>query len=140
MSSEDLVLIGFDLKKDPDVIKSAYNDSKGVTRDFNFNLLIRINKELGGRFDIDNFLHKPEYDPETGAATSYLVSKTDQKVSIDVLQKEFSFVASEKIFMEVSQKYDLEEISELARMSGFKIITNLHDERKYFVDSLWQPV
>lgn len=140
MGKDDLVLIGFDLKKDPDVIRSAYNDSKGVTRDFNFNLLIRINKELGGRFDIDNFLHKPEYDPETGAATSYLVSKTDQKVSIDVLQKEFSFVAGEKIFMEVSQKYDHEEISELARMSGFKIITNLHDERKYFVDSLWQPV
>lgn len=76
----DKILIGFDLKKDPEVIRKAYNDSKGITRAFNLNLLNRINTELEGEFIIENFEHIPTYNPDTGAAKSYLVSITDQTV------------------------------------------------------------
>jgi len=136
----DLVLIGFDLKKEPGVIRKAYNDSEGVTGEFNLNLLRRINAELGGQFVVDNFEHKPEYNHENGEARSYLVSRVDQTVCVEKLGKEFTFKADEKIFMEISQKYDPEDINELASLSGFKIVTNLYDKRKYFVDSLWEPV
>lgn len=63
IGSDDTALIGFDLKKEPDIIRKAYNDSKGVTKDFNLNLLERINRELGGEFDRREFEHNPTYDP-----------------------------------------------------------------------------
>ena len=75
----DLVLIGFDLKKNPHTILAAYNDAAGFTRDFNLNLLHRINSELGGDFDTSQFEHYPNYDPITGACKSYLVSKADRE-------------------------------------------------------------
>jgi len=71
----DYLLIGLDLQKDPEIILAAYNDSKGITREFNLNLLDRINKELGANFNRDKFKHFPTYDPDSGAAKSYIVSK-----------------------------------------------------------------
>jgi len=136
----DMILIGFDLKKDPEIIRKAYNDSKGITRAFNMNLLNRINAELDGEFIIENFEHTPIYDPDSGAAESYLVSITNQTVYIGKLKRKFKFVVGEKIFMEVSQKYDINDIADLARWSGFRIAANYYDDRKYFVDSLWEPL
>jgi L-histidine N-alpha-methyltransferase len=78
----DLVLAGFDLKKDPAVIYSAYNDKQGVTRAFNFNLLDRINRELDANFKTAHFMHYPTYDPLTGAMKSYLLSEKNQEVRI----------------------------------------------------------
>ncbi|MCH7515104.1 MAG: L-histidine N(alpha)-methyltransferase [Bacteroidetes bacterium] len=136
----DKILIGFDLKKDPEVIRKAYNDSKGITRAFNLNLLKRINTELEGEFIIENFEHIPTYNPDTGAAKSYLVSTTDQTVYIGKLKRKFKFVAGEKIFMEIFQKYDMDDIADLARWSGFRIAANYYDDKKYFVDTLWEPL
>ena len=140
ISVNDKILIGFDLKKDPEVIRKAYNDSKGITRAFNLNLLKRINTELEGEFIIENFEHIPTYNPDTGAAKSYLVSTTDQTVYIGKLKRKFKFVAGEKIFMEISQKYDMDDIADLARWSGFRIAANYYDDKKYFVDTLWEPL
>jgi len=136
----DKILIGFDLKKDPEVIRKAYNDSKGITRAFNMNLLKRINAELEGEFIIENFEHIPTYNPDTGAAKSYLVSTTNQTVYIGKLKRKFEFSAGEKIFMEISQKYDMDDIADLASWSGFRIAANYYDDKKYFVDSLWEPL
>ena len=140
ISVNDKILIGFDLKKDPEVIRKAYNDSKGITRAFNLNLLKRINTELEGEFIIENFEHIPTYNPDTGAAKSYLVSTTDQAVYIGKLKRKLKFVAGEKIFMEISQKYDMDDIADLDRWSGFRIATNYYDDIKYFVDTLWEPL
>jgi dimethylhistidine N-methyltransferase len=74
LSENDMVLIGFDLKKDPKKILAAYNDRAGFTAEFNLNLLMRINKELDANFDINNFEHYATYDPGTGACKSYLIS------------------------------------------------------------------
>ena len=139
IGSNDKVLIGFDLKKDPDIIKKAYNDSRGITREFNLNLLERINRELGGEFDRREFEHSPTYDPDEGAARSYIVSKIEQDVYIRSLDRSFHFEKGESIFTEVSRKYDVSEIESLARRSGFKVIANYFDRKRYFSDSLWMP-
>ena len=134
----DLLFIGFDLKKDPEVILNAYNDSSGVTRAFNLNLLQRMNRELGANFDVANFKHFPIYDPSTGETKSYLASKKDQGVYIEALDKTFHFSAWEPIFMEVSRKYYIAEIEQMAVKAGFRMVKNFYDQKQYFVDSVWE--
>lgn len=140
LAKGDFLLIGFDLKKDPKRILSAYNDSQGVTRAFNINLLQRINDELGGDFDLEAFDHNPIYDPMTGECRSYLIAKTPQKVHIKELEESFEFRAWEPIYMEVSKKYDLDEIADLAESTGFRVRENLFDEEQLFADSIWEVV
>ena len=138
MQPGDLLFIGFDLKKDPDIILKAYNDPHGHTAAFNLNLLQRINDELNADFNLNHFRHIEVYDPKSGIAKSKLISLKKQEVIIHGFSKTFSFEQGESIFMEMSQKYDMEMILDLADKSGFKIVRNLYDERQYFVDSLWK--
>ena len=138
MQSGDLLFIGFDLKKDQDIILKAYNDPHGHTAAFNLNLLQRINNELNADFDPGHFRHLEVYDPESGTAKSKLISLRKQEVAIKDLDKIISFEKGESIFMEMSQKYDLEMIMDLADKSGFEIVRNLYDKRQYFVNSLWK--
>ena len=139
MSAGDQLLIGFDLKKDPQIILSAYNDAAGLTRLFNLNLLRRINRELGADFDLDQFEHYPSYDPQTGACKSHLVSRREQKVFINKLDETFEFAAGECIFMEISQKYSIPELDNLAEQSGFEVQAGFTDSRQFFIDQIWQP-
>lgn len=134
----DLVLMGFDLQKNPWVIFNAYNDHGGITREFNLNLLRRINTELGADFNLDNFEHYENYDPETGACKSYIISLKDQIVHLD--NKEIKFNENEFIFTETSQKYRLDETDELAVKTGFKPLDHLFDSKKWFTDVLWEVV
>jgi len=136
----DRLLLGADLKKDPATILKAYNDAKGVTREFNLNLLDRMNRELLANFDRNQFYHYPLYDPETGIAKSFLVSKIDQEIYFEVLQTTFSFKQGEPIFLEISQKYSLEILFEWAEKTSFKVIGNFTDHKGYFVDSLWEKI
>jgi len=138
MNRNDKLLIGFDLKKDPEIIKNAYDDSHGFTRDFNLNLLTRINRELGGNFSVGNFNHLAIYDAEKGVALSYLESQKDQKVTIRSLNKSFQFRKGEKIHTEISRKYDLETIRKIAEHTGLNVKELFFDSRKYFVDVLFE--
>lgn len=138
LAPKDHVLIGFDLKKDIDLLLNAYNDSEGVTASFNLNLLNRINQELGGHFDVDRFRHFSTYNVFSGAMESYLVSLDPQQVRIDRLQSSFTFRAWEPIHTEYSYKYLLADIERLASESGFEIVEHFHDRQGYFVDSLWR--
>ena len=140
MKEGDVLLTGFDLKKDPNVILKAYNDPDGITARFNHNLLNRINKELGADFDASNFKHHPIYDPVSGECRSYLLSKKDQDVFIKALDHEFHFRRWEPIFMEISKKYDRDEIRELAFETGFKILGSYMDQYEYFLDSIWEAI
>ncbi len=133
----DKLLIGFDLKKDPETILKAYNDPHGLTAAFNLNLLARINRELDADFQLADFHHKETYDPNTGTAKSFLVSKKDQRVTFHKTGESFSFSQGESIFMEMSQKYDEEMISKLANDTAFSLIKNYYDSRGWFVNSLW---
>lgn len=136
LSPEDLLIIGFDLKKNPRQILAAYDDAAGITKSFNLNLLSRINRELDGDFEVDQFDHYASYDPETGACKSYLVSLKDQVVNIG--DETISFATNEHIYMEISQKYSLKEINDLAMETGFTPTADFFDHQKYFVDTVWK--
>jgi dimethylhistidine N-methyltransferase len=133
----DLLLTGFDLKKNPDTILAAYNDAAGHTADFNLNLLRRINKELGGDFNLMQWRHWESYDPVSGAARSFLVSRTKQDVTVKALDKTFSFDAWEAVSVEISQKYSKRDIEALAEEAGFTHQRHFLDKKKWFSDSLW---
>jgi len=130
----DLLFMGFDQKKNPQTILDAYNDKMGITEAFNKNILARINKEMGGNFELDNFLHWEVYDPETGTAKSYLVSKIGQEVWIENLDLEVSFKRWETIHTEISQKYDDEVVAWLAREAGLKMTTSFSDKEDNYKD------
>lgn len=134
----DILLIGFDLKKNPHTILNAYNDETGITSSFNLNLLVRMNRELEADFDILNFQHYQTYDPISGACRSFLVSLTEQNVHIG--NEVFHFEENELIDMEISQKFSIDNISKLARDSKFHIIDEIFDSKNWFVDSIWQIV
>ncbi|MBL6447281.1 L-histidine N(alpha)-methyltransferase [Fulvivirga sp. 29W222] len=136
LNEGDLLFIGFDLKKDPEVILDAYNDKSGVTRDFNLNLLNRINRELKGNFDLSAFRHFPTYDPLTGTTTSYLVSTKAQ--TVEIMDTAVEFDPWEAIHMEISQKYSMKDIESLATQVGFSIVRNFYDAKRYFVNSVWR--
>jgi dimethylhistidine N-methyltransferase len=138
LGDDDLLLLGVDLIKDPKLVASAYNDQQGVTKAFNLNLLTRINRELGGDFNLNGFIHFPFYDPVTGAARSFLISNCLQTVSIKPLNATFHFEAWELMYMELSQKYGMEELKQLADQAGFSVIKHYYDSKKYFTDGLWQ--
>lgn len=138
MHANDMLFIGFDLKKEPEIILDAYNDPHGHTAAFNLNLLLRINNELGADFDLQAFKHEEFYDPLSGTAKSYLISLNQQNVKINKLDFDISFAKDERIFMEMSQKFDMELVSELADKSGFQIVRNFYDKRQYFMNSLWK--
>lgn len=140
MNSGDLLLTGFDLKKDPRVILNAYNDTNGITNSFNMNLLHRINKELDAKFITENFYHYPVYDPSSGEARSYLVSRIRQEVPINSLDIKVILEEGETIHTEISRKFHINDIEKLARDTGFEIARHFFDEKKYFVDSLWKVV
>jgi len=134
----DRVLIGFDLKKDIDVLLDAYNDAAGTTARFNKNILRRINRELGGDFDLSKFRHYATYDVFSGAMESYLVSLETQVVTIREMQERFEFAPWEPIHTEYSYKYLESDIERIAAEAGFVIEGQFFDDRRYFVDSLWR--
>lgn len=140
MGPDDALLLGLDLKKDPALIKAAYNDAAGITARFNLNLLQRINRELGGDFDASAFTHQPEYDPDSGLASSYLRSEQQQTVNIAELGEQFSFAEGELIHMEISQKYDDALIARLSQQAGFRVAADFRDQNGWFSDQLWRPV
>ncbi len=134
----DMLLIGFDLKKDPDTILSAYNDKAGITAAFNLNLLERINHELDGNFDTGNFKHYQTYDPLSGACRSYLISLEEQQVRIGNIVIDFK--ENEAIYMEISQKYAPEETDMMALKNGFKPLKYISDSKEWFIDAIWKVV
>ncbi|GAB4252374.1 MAG: L-histidine N(alpha)-methyltransferase [Ekhidna sp.] len=136
LGDDDLLFMGVDLKKDPDVILAAYNDSKGVTREFNLNLLDRINNELDADFDKAKFKHYPYYNPHTGECRSYLISTEAQDVH--VAGEKIHFHAWESIFMEVSKKYDERQLQKLSGKTGFEPLTAFYDNQQWFADVLWK--
>ena len=134
----DHVLVGFDLKKDIEVLLAAYNDREGVTAQFNLNLLARINRELGANFAVDDFRHFATYDVFSGAMESYLVSKVEQEVSIDALGTRFRFQPWEPIHTEYSYKYLQSDIDKMGAFAGFASAGQWHDDRGWFTDVLWR--
>ncbi|MFT4754061.1 MAG: L-histidine N-alpha-methyltransferase [Salibacteraceae bacterium] len=136
----DKLLLGVDLKKDPDIILQAYNDSPGITASFNMNLLIRMNRELGANFNLDSFKHYALYEPETGEARSYIVSLKEQTVHFNEMDFEVSFETGECIHTEISRKYSINNLIELSEKCGFVSTKNFFDSKKNYVNTMWEVV
>jgi dimethylhistidine N-methyltransferase len=124
------LLIGVDLRKDRQLIEAAYNDSAGVTAEFNLNLLLRANRELGADFDLARWRHQATYNSNKGRIEMYLVSDSDQTVRLD--NREFAFRAGEKILTEYSYKHSPETFRDLARRAGFSFEKLWTDEARLF--------
>lgn len=134
----DQMLIGFDLKKPVETLQAAYDDRQGVTREFNFNLLDRINRELDGEFERRAFTHYARYHFAIDAMESWLVSNCEQSVGLGRLGRRAQFAAGEGMLVERSHKYERDGIERFAARTGFAVRRHFVDRRGYFVDSLWQ--
>ncbi len=132
----DGLLLGTDLKKDAAALELAYNDPTGVTAAFNKNLLARINRELGGHFDLDAFEHVARYDAERGAVDSFLWAQRGMTVAIDALGMDVRLSAAETIHTESSYKFNERDIERMAAGAGFRVAQRWTDDAKRFAVSL----
>jgi len=130
----DALFLGADLRKSTSILEPAYDDPLGVTAAFNRNLLARINRELGGTFDIASFAHRAWYNEAEGRIEMHLVSTRAQRVLIDGY--EIAFEEGESIHTENSYKYDDDSLQALAGAGGFDIERRWSDSNGYFADLL----
>src|SRR3546814_8954273 len=126
------MVIGVDLKKDPDILVPAYDDRDGVTAAFNLNLLARINRELGGNFDLGRFRHRAIYARDKGRIEMHLESREEQTVTIS--GRRFHFAAGETIHTENSYKYTPEGFAALAAAGGWEAAACWTDTARLFGD------
>jgi len=124
------LLIGVDLQKDRDVLERAYNDAAGVTAQFNKNLLVRANRELGADFDLNRWQHHAIYNSTEGRIEIYLISDNEQTVHIGA--REFQFRAGEEILTEYSYKHTIAGFIDLARQAGFHFEQVWTDGARWF--------
>lgn len=136
----DALLIGFDLIKQVATMLDAYDDPCGVTASFNLNLLGRIDRELGGDFDLRAFTHEARYDPWQRRIEMHLRSRVDQTVTIREADLVCAFRAGETIWTESSHKFHAGEILEIARDTGFDPEAQWIDEEWPFAENLWRAV
>ncbi len=124
------LLIGVDLQKDPAIIEAAYNDSAGVTAEFNLNMLRHLNREFDADFNLDAFSHRAEYDPDEGRIEMRLISGEWQQVSLG--DREIVIEEDEAILTEYSHKYTLEGFAEMAAKAGFSVAKVWTDAERLF--------
>ena len=124
------MLIGVDLKKDPEILDVAYNDRAGVTAAFNLNLLERVNRELDADLDIDRFEHLAFYNEAEGRIEIYIRSLVAQETRI--AQTRFRFAKDELIHTEYSYKYSVPEFRALAARAGFRPVDTWTDPAELF--------
>lgn len=134
LQKNDMLLLGVDLIKSEDIVLPAYNDSKGITAQFNLNILERINNELEANFNLDNFEHLPKYDAVKGIAESYILSTKAQTVTIKAMNATFDFDEGEKIHTEISRKYNDKLIHNVIANTDFTIEDKILDSKTYFAD------
>ncbi|MCF6237613.1 MAG: L-histidine N(alpha)-methyltransferase, partial [Candidatus Marinimicrobia bacterium] len=135
----DSLLLGIDLRKDADILEPAYDDAAGVTAAFNLNLLVRINTELSGQFQLDQFHHQAVYNDVEGRIEMYLVSDRDQEVCIRDLDTSITFKKNEKILTEYSYKYSRSELETLTELSGFQLTKQWLDDQGWFSLNFLKP-
>ena len=132
MKPNDLFLIGLDMVKDKSILESAYDDSQGITAEFNLNVLSRINDELDGDFNLKNFKHSITYNEKYNRIEMYLKSLVNQSVILSKPNLVLTLEKDELIHTEYSHKYQIPQIADLFTQTGFEIKQMWFDEKKYF--------
>jgi dimethylhistidine N-methyltransferase len=138
LRSGDLLLLGADLVKPEADLILAYDDPLGVTAAFNRNLLVRINRELGGRFDLAAFAHRAAWNAEAARVEMHLVSDRRQRVRIDACELDVAFEAGEHIWTESSYKYDPQGIVRMGQDAGFAVREQWIDAEARFALTLFE--
>jgi uncharacterized SAM-dependent methyltransferase len=136
---QDSFVIGADLKKSSDILLPAYNDDLGITAAFNLNLLVRINRELGGTFDLKKFEHRSIFNEKLSRIEMHLFSREKQAVTIKALGSEVLFEEGESIHTESSYKFELSTLSRLAVETEFHLTQTWFDSNKRFSLNCLQP-
>lgn len=140
MHGQDRLLLGIDLLKDRRILEPAYDDARGVTAEFNLNLLARINRELDADFDLRKFRHKAFFNEKMGRIEIHLESTERQSVTIGQLNRTFIFERGETIHTENSYKYSLSQIRELAELSDLRVQHSWTDDKNWFSLNLFEPM
>jgi dimethylhistidine N-methyltransferase len=138
LTPDDVLLLGLDLKKSAALLVPAYDDAQGVTAAFNLNLLRRINRELGGNFDLQRFAHVALYNDVQGRIEMHLRSRIDHQVMLARLGQTVSFKAGETIHTENSYKYSVEEVRQLGRRVNLHLQRTWFDSQQYFLLALFR--
>jgi L-histidine Nalpha-methyltransferase len=140
LNEEDSLLIGFDLHKNEKILNAAYNDSARITAKFNMNILHRINKELGGEFDLSLFKHHAFYNKHKKRIEMHLVSTCKQQVYIREIDSTFDFGIGESIHTENSYKYTIKQIDTLAKRCNLKVKKHFTDRNRWFDLAMFERV
>ena len=136
LAPDDMLLLGVDLVKAERELLAAYDDALGVTAAFNKNILLRINRELGGNFDILAFDHRALWDSDASRVEMHLVSLVDQSVHISALKLDVPFLAGETIWTESSHKYTVDAFRKLVEIAGLRYPHAWLDEEHGFLEIL----
>jgi L-histidine Nalpha-methyltransferase len=128
----DALLLGTDLVKRSSILRAAYNDKQGVTAAFNLNMLARINRELGGDFNLRRFRHEAIWNPIASRIEMYVVSLAQQSVNIRALDLRIAFAEGERIHTENSYKFTCEMVNTILSRSGFALERTWSDAQQYF--------
>lgn len=140
LKPQDYLIIGFDLKKDERLLWRAYNDPRGLTADFNLNLLRRINREFGANFNLSNFSHFEVYNPGLSAMESYLISRKNQVILFEENELELFIEKDEMIHTEKSFKFDKKIILNIIGDTGLTAEHFLFDKKNYVTLGIFKPV
>src|SRR5262245_39965956 len=140
MGPEDVFLLGIDLKKSPAIMLPAYDDAQGVTAAFNLNVLHRINRELGGQFELQSFEHLALYNNERGCIEMHLRSRHAQRVPIVQIEQVVSFDKDETIHTESSYKYSVDEVRDMGYQANLVLRRTCFDARRSFLLALFRPL
>ena len=128
----DALLLGTDMVKSPEILVPAYDDAQGVTEQFNKNILVRLNRELDGNFDLDSFRHVAEWNPSKSRMEINLESTRPQVVCLRIPDLTVRFLAAERIHTENSYKYTEQMVEAMLCASGFKLEKTWYDRRNWF--------
>lgn len=132
MKDDDLFLIGLDLQKDKQVLEDAYDDSRGITAEFNLNVLKRINSDLGADFDLEQFEHFARYNETDGRIEMHVKSLSRQHVKIPGANLSLLLAKDELIHTEHSHKFSIDQIHKMTKNTGFDVKQMWFDKKNYF--------
>lgn len=132
LSAGDALLLGTDMAKSPEILVPAYDDAQGVTAEFNKNILMRINRELDGDFDVETFRHVAQWNPVRSRMEIFVESTLAQTVFLRSAEVKVRFSAGERIHTENSYKYTMQVVESLLCIAGFRLEKTWFDRRQWF--------
>lgn len=128
----DYFLLGIDLQKSPEILEAAYNDSQGITAQFNLNMLAHLNRLFDGNFDLNLFQHQAIYNQDNHQIEMYLIAKKNHEVRLNQLELEIKFEEGEKILTEISRKFSLDSIENILKNHSLKTLKHWTDKNDWF--------